>query len=563
MAKSAKQYRNVYTILEKVKKGELQQSGPSLFSRLDYRKRAELVKPYLHYIDENALKRSVQHFITQPASHQKLQQLAKTYNRKLVSPDTLSHEMIQIWNKFPKEVVSDIFNLYYHQIEKLQFEDHGPHNKMRYKFLEKSNNPVTKVITQGSNLKSMVFTRNMVQYMLMMLAMMQQENPDKFKDMMDQLKQQAPKGGSGQGQPQQGGGQGEGQPDPNQKPQPSDSQPQPGNGQPQPQSGGGASQPTPQQGGSSAGKGDKSESALQDQLEKMLQDAMNSAAGKQMMEQVLNDAKETVNMMENMMTEEEMKELWDNLGDGAAAADELDKIDKGKMSQMESELKQIRLNMTGVKEKIRKLLDKSLSFFHGREVPVYEGIFDADSLDGLQDYDLLHPCMRKFMIEDVLVKDVKRLGKIDIFVDVSGSMSSSSGVKDARGNHVSKLTFAKALTLKMKEMDLLNDVYTFQSSVRKKKGNTLFDIMTISGGGGTDLNRVVERIIQNGKNAIVITDAEDRCGLYSEHAYFIGVAGARFTSFNPDACKKYADNAQMIVFDGTSVKKVGSSGMTI
>ena len=53
-----RQYKNVYTILEKVKKGEIDtyyDKSESLFSRLDFYKRPDLAKPYLHYLDESRL----------------------------------------------------------------------------------------------------------------------------------------------------------------------------------------------------------------------------------------------------------------------------------------------------------------------------------------------------------------------------------------------------------------------------------------------------------------------------------------------------------------------------
>ena len=55
MKSGGKQYKNVYTILEKVKKGEIQsyyKEEESLFSKLKFYKKPDLLKPYVHYIDE-------------------------------------------------------------------------------------------------------------------------------------------------------------------------------------------------------------------------------------------------------------------------------------------------------------------------------------------------------------------------------------------------------------------------------------------------------------------------------------------------------------------------------
>ncbi len=59
---SNKQYKNVYTILEKVKKGEIQshyKDNEGLFGKLNFYKKADLIKPYVHYIDEGKISRIV------------------------------------------------------------------------------------------------------------------------------------------------------------------------------------------------------------------------------------------------------------------------------------------------------------------------------------------------------------------------------------------------------------------------------------------------------------------------------------------------------------------------
>mgnify|MGYP000733863353 CR=1 FL=1 len=43
--------------------------------------------------------------------------------------------------------------------------------------------------------------------------------------------------------------------------------------------------------------------------------------------------------------------------------------------------------------------------------------------------------LRKVMVEDIIIKDTKSIGKIDIYIDISGSMSGNCGVKDKDGNN--------------------------------------------------------------------------------------------------------------------------------
>jgi hypothetical protein len=537
--------------MDKVKKGEI--TPTSITSRfvMDYKKRAEVIKPYMHYIDNRSLTKSVDHYLANHTNYKAMTEIAEKTNKKLVSPGTLPGEVMKIWKEFPKEVVADIYNLMYHKVEKLEFEDRGPHNKFRFQFLEKANNPVTKVITQESNLKSMVFTRHMMQYFLMLMAMMQQQDPQQFQNMMQQLKQQPPSGNDPGGQDQQqspGNDQGQ---NPGQQPQ--DQQGQQGQDPNQNPSADSGNNPG---GGNDAGKGSgNNEQNIQKQLEKLLKQMMDSSTGQKMMDQAVNDAKKTSEMIDQMMTKEEQDELWDDMQYGNG--EEMNKTDKNKLTEMEQQLRTLKMNLTGLREKLKNLLDKSVSYFQGREVTTYETLFDTDSLDGLQDYDMLHPCLRNLMLDDIMLKDVKRQGKIDIFIDVSGSMNGSCGV-----NGLNKLMFAKALTLKMKEMDMLNEVYSFNDTV-KKRGDHLYEILGINCSGGTTINNVIRTINSNKRNAIVLTDAEDHCNMYSEMAYFIGVAGANFTHFDQTCLKQFTDRKQLIVFDGNKVYKVNEDGRTI
>ena len=61
MSKStARRYTNMSTIFEKVKMGEISSTPQRrLFTNLDYKKKAELIKPYLHPIDDFGLKRTL------------------------------------------------------------------------------------------------------------------------------------------------------------------------------------------------------------------------------------------------------------------------------------------------------------------------------------------------------------------------------------------------------------------------------------------------------------------------------------------------------------------------
>ena len=86
--------------------------------------------------------------------------------------------------------------------------------------------------------------------------------------------------------------------------------------------------------------------------------------------------------------------------------------------------------------------------------------------------------------------------------------------------------------------------------------NSFFEVILVD-------NNTIQKINKEGINALVITDAEDRCSVFSDKAFFIGIKGANFGHFNNDVIEKYSENNQVVVFDGTRIYNVDRHGRTI
>lgn len=530
--KKQKKYKSINTILKKVKEGELEfNDRPSLFKKFEFNKRPEIIKPYLHNIDRSALLYSVDNYIMNPVNHNDIVALAKK-DSKILDPNQLPEQIRRIWAKFPKETLNDIFNIHYNDIRNLEFEQKSLRNGARYTILEKSNDPVVKVITREDNINSMIYTRSIVQYYLAMLAITQQKDNQEFEKAMNSLK------GGGSGSSDEGNSKGD-------------------KGDGEAEEGDSKDDTTV---GPNPGEGDTEDRELSKILEDMQKRFESSTITKKIEKSIMEKASQSIDAMGEMMSKEEKDLLWKDL----ASKEERGKISALKntdpiyLEKMEKELKKINLNMDGVKDKIKNLLDKSISYFSCKEVIYHEDIFEASNLSGLEDYILLHPKIRKVFINDIDIIEKKKLGKIDVYVDVSGSMGMSSGITDINGKSITKSLFAKALVFKMKELDLLNDLYSFESSVKKRK-NSQIGILSLDGGGGTNTRAVIESIEKRDNNAIIITDAQDHCELYTDKAFFIGVDGANFSSYSSD----YMTNEQICVFDGNKVYKVDSKGNMI
>ena len=498
---ASKNYKNVYTILEKVKKGEIKshyKDDEGLFGKINFYKKPDLIKPYLHYIDEHRLDNIVDaHMHDNKSIQDTFQKFTKTTDFKKIDPNKqpnaidFQSKFKENYRKFPKHMAKDIFKMYYNQIGKLDFEERDEKNHAKFKFLERANNPVGKIMSEHSNLKSAIYARNVLAYFIARMTIMDYVDPNTSQDIKDGLN----------------------------------------------------------------GKSDFDNEGVDKAMEKM----MDSKQGKSMLDDAMQKAQELCNSLDENVDEEVQEQMFENANkpenDGGTAG----KLSPDFMRQIAARLERINLSMGSLKEKIKKLLDKSVSYFSANETTEYEDLFNSDNVAGLEDYELLHPKLRKIFAEDLQVKNTKKVGKIDIYIDISGSMSSSCGASGDDGNYISKIDFCKAFAAKLKSMDMLNELYMFDNRVKKGKTDVI-SISMIDCGGGTTIDAAVKSIEKNGVNALVITDAEDDCSIYSDKAFFIGVEGARFNYFHDNTIKEYSNKGQVVVFDGKTISKVNEEG---
>ena len=500
---ASKNYKNVYTILEKVKKGEIKshyKDDEGLFGKINFYRKPDLIKPYLHYIDESRLDSIVDTHMYDNASIQDTyQKFIKGTEFKKIDPNKqpdsnqFATKFKDNYRKFPKHMAKDIFKMYYNQIDKLKFEERDEKNHTKFKFLERANNPVGKIMSEHSNLKSAIYARNVMAYFVARMTIMDYVDPNTSKDVKNALN----------------------------------------------------------------GQSDFDNEGTDKAMEKM----MDGKQAKNMLDQAMQDAQNLCKQMDETMDDEVQDQMFENAnksGDEGTAG----KLSPDFLKQITARLENINLSMGSLKEKIKKILDKSVSYFSANETTEYEDLFNSDNVAGLEDYELLHPKLRKIFAEDLQVKNTKKVGKIDLYIDISGSMSSGCGVSNERGNYISKLDFCKAFAAKLKGMDMLNDLYLFNNRVKKGKTD-IISICMIGEDGGTTIDNAVKSIEKNGVNALVITDAEDDCNIYSSKAFFIGVEGSRFNMFHDTVIKEYSDKNQVIVFDGKGIHKVNEKGYMV
>lgn len=513
-----KQYKNVFTIMEKVKKGELDFSGSSRFtSIIGSYKKPELVEPYIHYIDAYRLNEFVKKafipgYSASGSNHGALTQTAE----KIVKMKGREQwhfsveEMTEAYQSIPSSLKNDIFNMFNKPIDKIDFKARNEKNQMRYKLLELANDPSLKILTEGSNVKSGMFTQSMMTYLTYFMLRLKKQDQEAHEEMKNQLNQ----------------------PD--------------GDGNDDDQDG---DQDDQAQGQSGSGKGSGKN---QQKIEKAIDKALKQT--RDQLEREMQDAAQHINELTENIGEEELEEAWNkNTGIGGMTKHEIERA-------LES-LKKIKMNDSVLKNNIKMILDKSKNYFSGQERITHESLFESGNFDGLEDYALLHPKLRNLFPEDITTRNVERKGKINLYIDISGSMSEGCGVKDLDGRGLSKLEFAKAIALVMKKNNMLNKLYSFNQDIHPLK-TTDFAIASLDDMGGTSISKVVQHVIKSQENSLVLTDAEDRCGIYTDKVFFLGVKGSMFSYFSDHVLADYHQN-QMSVFDGERILSVDKNGYTI
>lgn len=469
--------------------------GWSLRDRVGYQKKSDLITPTLHRWDETSVSRYLDKMMGNTesirAKWSAMYSGMKTPDDQI--PDFASYvrKLKSNMERLPKHLAYDIYKMYYHKKDSIKFTERNKENRHRYQVIDRSSDAVGKIMSEGSSLKSAVFTGNVILHLLMHLTAMDYTNhrsADKVQKCLS---------------------------------------------------------------------GDPLSKNTSEQGEDILNQILNSKEFTQGLEKTLSDAKQTCKMIDDNIDADTQNQIFDTGGNGSLDVSEMS-IDK--LSGIEHSIREIKMNIGSLKERIQNILNRSFSYFSSRKFTEYEDFFNTTDMSALDDYVLLHPALRKIFVQDILIPQTRYKGKINVYVDISGSMAGTSGVKNFEGRIMSKMAFARILVAKLHEMDMIEELYTFDNFVDEKRKLTMLSIATIDGNGGTNLNNVVQHIEKNKVNSLVITDAEDNCTMYSDLAYFVGVKGANFAHFHAQALQKYSESQQMIVFDGNRIYSVDKKG---
>ena len=548
------------TLLRKIQKGTSNLvQGASKFSGFKFNdsggisifKKREIVQPYLHPIDSKIVNEQVEKAVKSNLSN-------------------IDPKIAENYNKFlPTHLVNDLYSLYYNKSDKMRFEGLDATNKVKFDIIDSVNNSLIKIVTNGSHIGSYVYTEEIGKFLYKKFMELPPEQQKQLQDALNNCN----KGGQNQGQGKQksqggGGGQDKGKDKgKQQQSQGGGNQPgqggQPGNGRPdedQDHSGQQDTDPNAQsqRNGNNQGRGgannangnsqtDYSQNAA-DQMDKDLKNTLdnlannlNSKQSQKELEQAFKEAEKKLDKLKDIgvdvendeeMPEEERKEIMQNLNNLDSIRQSLSRLNVGKDKIMKA---------------VEKILNGTTNYFSQKCIQNDVELFEADELLNINGVELLHPFFRKSRMFDLSVTERHYIGKFDLYVDCSGSMSSGCG--GDLGN-VCRIDLAKSLAMQMKELGILGDLYEFEGRP-KKVPSTDMSILMMAARGGTDIEAVIQKILKTGNNSVVLSDGESHVSAYTHKALFIGI-GTDFHYFknSPGAGQKFVEMDQCIHYDG-------------
>jgi len=298
--------------------------------------------------------------------------------------------------------------------------------------------------------------------------------------------------------------------------------------------------------GDGEGKDGKGQSGMQKMLQKML----GSGQGNQQLDQAMQQAQQNATgRIENAEASGEASgELGSDKSMGSFSLGQLSEF----MDYQEA-IQHIQIDSGLVNSFIKTTLNLSKSYFSSRYKEYHVDLMEADGIDDLVGVENLHPALRAINLEEVLTHERQYHMKFDVYIDISGSMSSKIYSYDERGKSsqasVSGLDMAKITAIKLRNLGFVEDVYPFEGHLHPKLADN-HAIALMQCQGGTSIDTVIRNIEKTNRPSVIITDMQDNISVYNANAYFIGILGATFEQFKGSSVgQKYVGEHQCVKYD--------------
>jgi len=393
----------------------------------------------------------------------------------------------------PMDLIEDVYSMYANEdIKRLETTSK---NAVRQEILDKAYNSLTKDLTRGSKLFSMIVTKELSVWMQKVIDEIEEEQ-EKEDDKKEQTQSEA-------GDCDQAAGQGSGDE--------SGSDPE-GNGQDDESD---DEKMTGKETGVDAGAGHGMTRAINSQ-DKALDAAMKKANKK-------------MDELESRLGKEALKDLQNTEPDFLENIEEMLKLSRKSI-----------IDKASMERTLKKILNKSENYFSKNSTIVEESLFDCEECEDLVGLEFLNPVFRNSGIMDIVNQTRKPIGKMDLFLDCSGSMDWNK--LNIEGKQIPLIDVVKCIAVIMYRLGYIERLYFFDQFLYEIENINEWTILGFNNSGGTNFDVVIDKINENGRNSIVITDGEDRVSDYCEKAFFVGVGGTRFG----DGFQPYKDARQCV-----------------
>lgn len=406
----------------------------------------------------------------------------------------------------PQSLIEDVYSMYVNEDVKRRPGDRD--NAIKHKVLDKVYNSLTKIVTTDSPLFTEMLTRELSLYL---------------QKISKELKDEQEKNGNGPGDGES----------------PLD-QPMPGMGD---GSEGDSDADGDEEGeGKQKGNGreaDKNSSGEERKsYEDMIDKILDSKQNEKNLETALKTAESKMEDLKNKLGDEALKDLAFN------EPDFLEKIDG-----LKDALNAVSINKESVKKVLFKILNESQNYFSQKYKSVEESLFDAEEFEDVFGLEFLHPVFRNAELFSAGNATRVYKGKLDLYLDCSGSMTSDAVFE---GTRLRMIDLVKGIAMVLFRLGMIENLYFFDTKLYHIKNINELTILAFSKSGGTDFNMVVSSINKSGNNSVVITDGYDSVHSYSKQAFWIGVGGTQFSS----SCEfnTYRAMKQCVSYDGNTSK---------
>lgn len=414
----------------------------------------------------------------------------------------------------PSHLVQDIYSLYFNKSEDQEFCIVDDTNRGKFDLLQSVNDSSIKIITNHSSILSTLFTGEIAMGIARsILAALSAKDMADMGTMMGNSKAEKNNDDESNDGNQSGTQESEDQGNNTGADQPEDSKENDGKGTEQ-----GDKEKGKDKKGSEGSSGKKTtKKPVTTPFEKVV---------KKMADEISKHVGEAKSNAFNKIAE--LESMGFEIGKMAGSSEEATKMLLS-IDKIKQQISTIHTKSKSLKPIIDKIVDTSRSYFSSKYKIQEVSIFEADEFDDLDGLEFLNPVMKNVMLEDVITREAKYYGKMNVYIDISPSMDSDIRIN---GVAIPTLVFAKAIAIRLLDMNIVNRVIPFNSNVKPAIDNpNALNILLLDTTGGTCINNVVRDCEKRMENALIITDCQDEITLSSPHCFILGTPGARFNLF--------------------------------